>query len=70
MLIDHLDADVFYKGSVTCGVMPTKITTKKNAIWIVKAIDVKPVDANTLTILLCVHSITQYTGVQHLLIKR
>ena len=56
-MIDHLEADVFDEGSVTLGVFATKITTKKNAIWIAKAMDVKPVDAHTLTILIWVHNI-------------
>ena len=56
-LIDHLEADVFDQGSVTLGTFATKLITKKNAIWVGKSMDVKPVDAHVLTILLWVHNI-------------
>ena len=57
VLIDHLEADVFDESSVTLGVFAVKLTSKKSAIWVAKAMDVKPVDAHALTILLWVHKI-------------
>ena len=56
-MIDHLEADVFDEGSVTLGVFAVKLITKKSAIRVGKAMDVKPVDAHELTILLWVNNI-------------
>lgn len=57
VLIYPLEADVFDEGSVTLGVFAVKLIAKKCTIWVAKAMDVKPVDAHELTILLWVHNI-------------
>lgn len=57
VLIDHLEADVFDKGSVTLGIFSSKLLTKKGPIWVDKAVDIRASDAHEITILLWLNSI-------------
>ena len=57
VLIDHLEADVFDKGSVTLGTFSSKLLTKKGSIWVDKAVDIKASDSHEITILLWLNNI-------------